>query len=247
MSLAQTVAARFTLPQRVASRFGLRAACQRILTAFGVNDLEQLSKMGRSFGVISAYRSGLSKSENQKRHGQLMADLQKAGLKAHTFKSQWEDMDTKVTHKEKSIFVPKIGFKELNELGKKYEQDAVLFKDHSGSIGIYFKDNTAVMAFNDTGEMDVSKSKDPKQEYSRGRGVSFGLQLIDDQKFHYSDNKPVTQDQIVKTLKSKGKSTAPETKEPESKTESDSDWFEEMGKPAQKHYCEEHPGSEHCK
>ena len=227
---------------RVATRFQIRTAFDRILLGFGVTDLEKLSKMGRSFGVISAYRAGLSKSQNQERHGKLMADLQKAGLKAETFKSQWDDMATGVTHKEKSIFVPKIDFETLHELGKKYEQDAVLYKDTSGSIGVYFKDNTATMAFNpESGEMSVTKSQDPKQEYSRGRSVSFGLQLVEDRKFHHDGKTPVTQKKIVETLK------ADKADKGKSKPKGDSDWWEDMTKPAQKDYCEAHPGSERCK
>jgi hypothetical protein len=183
------------IAQRVARR--IESATDR--EAFGVTDLEKLSKMGRSFGVISAYRSNLSKKKNQQRHGELMADLQKAGHRPHAFKSQWEDMATGVTHKEKSLFVPGIDFRTLHELGQKYEQDAILFKDRSGSIGVYFKDNTAVMAFNDEGKMDVTKSTDPGKEYSRGRGVSFGLRLVEDKKFPFH-GKPITQQDVVNAL-----------------------------------------------
>jgi hypothetical protein len=225
---------------RIAFRFHVRQAYERALYAFGITDLEKLSKKGRSFGVLSAYRSGLSKSQNQKRHGELIADLQKRGYKAETFKSQWDDMATGVTHKEKSIFIPKIDFETLHDLGKKYEQDAVLFKDTSGSIGVYFKDNTAVMAFNnETGEASVSKSTDPKQEYSRGRGVSFGLQLVEDRKFKHDGKKPVTQQEIVKTLKA-------DKPEEGAKSTGDSDWWEDLSKPAQTDYCHEHPKSERC-
>lgn len=188
---------------RVANKFTRRTAFDRILTAFGITDLDKLSRKGRQFGVISAYRAGLSKSENQTRHGQLMADLQRAGYhQLHTFKSQWDDMDTKVTHKEKSIFVPKVKFSDLVNLGNKYEQDAVLFKDVSGTIGIYFKNHTAIMAFTPTGDMAVTKSVNPDEDYSRGRGLSFGLTLIEDRTFSWS-NGPVKPKSIAKALKEK--------------------------------------------
>lgn len=195
------------LGSRVAQRFHNRQAYDRLIRAFGVNDLEQLMSKGREFGVISAYRSGMSKSENQKRHGELMADLQRMGYKGmQPLKSSWEDMATKVTHKEKSIIIPHISFDDLHELGKKYEQDAVLYKDKSGSVGVYFKDNTAVMAFDNTSkDQAIDKSTDRNEGYSKGRGLSFGLQLVEDKKFTYN-GKPVTKEKIVKEL---GQSSAP--------------------------------------
>ncbi len=188
------------LARRVATRFSVRLAFSGALVAFGVKDLEHLSKKGRSFGVISAYRSNLSKAENQERHGQLIADLQKLGIRnVETLKSQWEDMETKITHKEKSILIPNISFEALHKLGKKYDQDAVLYKDPSGSVGVYFKDGTATMAFDPKGEAAMSKSEKPG-EYSKGRGMSFGLQLVEDRKFKYTD-KPITAEEIAKDLK----------------------------------------------
>jgi len=191
------------LASRVLQRFTYREAAHRILRAFGVTDLEKLSKRGRQFGVVSAYRSNLSKSENQKRHGELMADLQRMGYKGmQPLKSSWEDMATKITHKEKSIYIPHINFKDLHELGKKYEQDAVLYKDPSNSIGVYFKDNTALMAFSDGGEQAVDVSTDRGEGYSKGRSVSFGLRLVDDQKFTYS-GKPITREMLKRELETR--------------------------------------------
>lgn len=186
------------LARRIATRFQVRLAFSGALVGFGVKDLEHLTKKGRSFGVVSAYRAGLSKAENQERHGQLIADLQKLGFRnVETLKSQWDDMATGVTHKEKSILIPNIAFEALHKLGKKYDQDAVLFKDPSGSVGIYFKDGTAMMAFDPKGEVALTKSDKPG-EYSKGRGMSFGLQLVEDRKFHFSG--PVTRDDIIKDL-----------------------------------------------
>jgi hypothetical protein len=232
------------LARRVATRFQVRHAFGRALVSFGVRDLEQLSKKGRSFGVISAYRSNLSKAENQERHGQLIADLQKLGIRnVETLKSQWDDMETKVTHKEKSILIPHISFATLHKLGKKYEQDAVLYKDHSGSVGVYFKDGTATMAFNPKGEAAISQSEKPG-EYSKGRGLSFGLQLVEDRKFKYTD-KPVTAEEIEADLKKNPpKSEAKEEKKDEPAGESD--WWKNQTPDFKKNYCDEHPGSSYC-
>lgn len=223
-------------PARIVARFEVRLASDRYFYAFGTTDLEKLMGKGREFGVISAYRSGLSKSENQKRHGQLMADLQRMGYKGmEPLKSSWEDMATKVTHKEKSIFIPHISFDDLHKLGKKYEQDAVLYKDKSGSIGVYFKDNSAIMAFNNEAEAAVEKSTDRNEGYSKGRGIGFGLNLIEDKKFTY-DGKPITKDKLKKELgadtKPKGDKSEKEDDKPkkdEGKGKSKENFLESQG------------------
>lgn len=225
------------LARRVAAAFQVRVAFDKALVAFGVNDLDQLSKKGRSFGVISAYRSNLSKHENQQRHGQLIADLQKAGIrKVEALKSSWKDDATGVTHDEKSIFIPHISFELLHKLGKKYDQDAVLYKDPSGTVGIYHKDGTADMAYDPKGEAGISKSVDPKSEYSRGRGMSFGLQLVPE-KFHYSGG-PIKRDVVEKKL------AELESEKSEKKDEGgSSDWWSSQSPAAKKKYLEEHPDS----
>lgn len=191
------------LASRVARRF-IAASFHRVVLAFGIRDLAQLSKKGRSFGVISAYRSNLSKHENQDRHGKLIGELQSLGLRNTTsFKSQWADMATNVVHKEKSVFIPRIPFKLLCELGKKYDQDAVLYKHPSDTIGVYDKHGGATMAFDPKGSMAIQQSLERSQEYSRGRSMSFGLVLVDDRKFHYGGYEgghPITLEHIEQSL-----------------------------------------------
>jgi hypothetical protein len=195
------------IAHRVATRFGVRLAFERTVVAFGIKDLAQLSKKGRSFGVVSAYRANLGKHENQQRHGQLIGELQSLGYRnATSFKSQWEDMATNVVHKEKSVFVPHIPFKLLCQLGKKYEQDAVLYKHPSDTIGVYDKHGNATMAFDPKGSMAIQQSLERSKEYSRGRSMSFGLMLVDDRKFHYGGydgGSPVTMDEVVKSIEAR--------------------------------------------
>lgn len=190
------------IAQRVAHRF-IAASFHRTIIAFGVNDLKQLMKKGRQFGVVSAYRSNLGKHENQERHGQLIADLQSIGIRnTHEMKSQWADMATGVVHKEKSVFVPRISFGALCRLGNKYDQDAVLFKDPSETIGVYDKAGKATMAFDAEGNPAVQQSLE-RSEYSRGRSMSFGLVLIDDRTFNYGGYEgghPITMKQIANSL-----------------------------------------------
>lgn len=193
------------LVARVAHRFTVRTSFHRTVIAFGLNDLGKLIKLGRRFGVVSAYRSNLGKHENQERHGQLIAHLQSWGYRSglHEMKSQWADMATGVVHKEKSLFIPRLSLGRLCELGKKFDQDAVLYKDPSETIGVYDKHGSATMAFDTKGSMAMQQSLERAQEYSRGRSMSFGLVLVDDRKFHYGgydSPQPVTMSMIQKSL-----------------------------------------------
>jgi len=174
------------------------AARHRFLTAFGLRDFDNLVRKPGSFGILSAYRGELSKSDNKQRHGELIADLQRAGFhRVETMRSHWEDMATNVTHKEQSLLVPRISFAQLMNLGDKYKQDAVIYKDPSGTIGIYDNRGEAELAFDPQGDAAVALSLG-KDEYSKGRSLSFGLQLVP-RKFRYH-NKPITRDMLVKQL-----------------------------------------------
>lgn len=187
------------LARRVVARFQ-RVCFERALTAFGVNDLEQLSKMGRQFAVISAFRppEEHSKHENKDRHGDLMGDIQRMGYrKWETLKSSWTDMASGMKHGEKSILIPGMSFRDAIHLMNEYKQDGILYKDPSGTVGIYTKDGKAQMAFDPKGNPAIAKALD-KSEYSKGRSMSFGLQLVDD-KFSWSGG-PVTAGDIAKYL-----------------------------------------------
>lgn len=176
-------------------------AFERHLVALGISDLDQLTKMGRQFAIISAYRPSEehSKHENKDRHGDLMADLQRMGYrKFETLRSSWVDMATGTKAGERSILVPGMSFKDATHLMKQYDQDGVVYKDPSGTIGIYTKDGKAQMAYDPrTGDPAISKALD-KSEYSKGRSMSFGLQLVEGD-FHWSGG-PITADQIQKRL-----------------------------------------------
>lgn len=191
------------LAHQVLARFR-QAAFEQRLVAFGVKDLTQLSKMGRQFAVISAFRppEEHSKHENKERHGDLMADIQRLGYRRwETLKSSWEDMASGVRHGEKSILIPGMSFRDATYLMKEYAQDGILYKDPSGTVGIYLANGRAQMAFDPKGDPAISMALD-KSEYSKGRSMSFGLQLIDHE-FSWHGG-PITAKDIAKFLESQG-------------------------------------------
>lgn len=185
---------------RVSSQYLSRTSGRRIFLAFGVRDLDKLFRMGSQFAVISGYRAELGKHENQGRHGNLVGDIQRMGYRRMVpMKSSWEDMATGVRHSEKSVMVPGMEFQDAVKLMNDYKQDAILYKDRSGTIGVYFNNGTATMAFNATdADLAVLESTDPT-EYSKGRDFSFGLQLVEDKKFRWSGG-PVTKREVLEQL-----------------------------------------------
>jgi hypothetical protein len=228
------------LAHRVVARFTNRTAFARMLVAFGVKDLDQLSKMGRQFAVLTGYRPPEEggKHVNKERQSNLLQDLQRMGYrKIVPLKSSWEDMQSGKTHGERSLLVPGISFKDATALMKKYNQDGIVYKDSSGSVGIYTKDGTAEMAYDaKTGDPAISKALD-KSEYSKGRSMSFGLQLMPG-KFKWTDE-PVTGQDIQRHVETEA---AKATKE-ESPA---SDWWKSQTPAAKKDYCEAHPASGYC-
>lgn len=190
--------------------------------AFGVKDLKNLAKRMTSFGVLSAYKSvredreptpreklnnyindkdpnTIGKKENQERHGDLLATLNENGLSYETFKASWQNANGTTTY-EKSVLIPMISYDYLYDLSKRFKQEAFIYKDPSGTVGIYsFKDNTVTMAYDEHSNLSMSLSTDRNKEYSKGRNMSFGLNLVDEVKIPW-DGGPVTHDDLIKHL-----------------------------------------------
>jgi hypothetical protein len=225
------------LAQRVAALFQFRVAFERSLVAFGVKDLGQLSKQGRQFAVLTAYRPPEEggKHTNKERQSELLRDLQKMGYrKVVPLKSSWEDMASGKTHGERSVLVPNMSFEHATALMKKYNQDGIVYKDPSGTVGIYTKNGKAQMAYDPkSGDPAISKALD-KSEYSKGRSLSFGLQLVDGE-FDWSSG-PVTAEHVKKHIEGEEPKT-------ESSKDEGSDWWDSQTSDAKRKYLDEHPNS----
>jgi hypothetical protein len=150
-------------------------------------------------------------------------------------------METKKVKHEKSLFIPHIKFDTLQRLSKKYDQDAALYKDPSGTVGIYYKNGTADMA---VPEDPLSKSTDPKQDFSRGRGLSFGMKFIDGKKFRYGD-KALTHEDVAKQMGPSEAAPAKTEEKPE-QGGAESEWWKNQTPEQKSTYCEEHPASGYC-
>jgi hypothetical protein len=95
----------------------------------------------KNWGVVTASRGELTPAENKQRNKELEADLRKMGYGFVHVDGMWQECrkpdteykdcpdDMKVPTQEKSLFIPNISKEDVQSLGKKYQQDSVLFAD----------------------------------------------------------------------------------------------------------------------
>ena len=95
----------------------------------------------KNWGVVTASRGELTSAENKQRNKELENDLRKMGYGFVHVDGMWQECrkpdteykdcpdDMKVPTEEKSLFIPNISQQHIQALGKKYQQDSVLFAD----------------------------------------------------------------------------------------------------------------------
>lgn len=173
------------------TRYRRRASMDK--EALKLKELQSLMRAGKQFGVMSAY-GPFPKSVNQTRNGELIGELQSRGYKFHPLKGSWEGVS------EKSVLVPNMKFSDLVELGRRFNQDSVIYKDPSGVIGMYFlKEGTVTFAVNEEGSAAVQMSAD-KELYSKARGISFEFGFMWGVKRPWNGSSPYTVNGLVKAL-----------------------------------------------
>ena len=95
----------------------------------------------KSWAVITASRSGRTSAENKLANKELEADLRKMGLGFAHADGMWRECkdgtleykdcpeEMRIPSPEKVMFIPNISKEDAKSLGKKYNQDSVLFAD----------------------------------------------------------------------------------------------------------------------
>jgi hypothetical protein len=116
----------------------------------------------KNWGVVTASRGELTPAENTKRNKELENDLRKLGYGFVHVDGMWQECrkpdteykdcpdDMKVPTEEKSLFIPNISQQHIQALGKKYQQDSVLFADEKTKANgeATFIDSKSGEAFN---------------------------------------------------------------------------------------------------
>lgn len=191
---------------------------QRVaLAPLGVKELKEWLKRPEQFAVISAYKMR-SKSDNQKGHGQLMAELQRRGYspgQIRPLRGQYFGEGGQMKA-EQSMLILGMGFEEAVEVGRMMGQESIIYKSPEGVVGAYYTDGSGRVNLALSGE-DVAtgegaatiRERAPKPEkrgppapsdpWSKARGVGFEFPINWDKTFQYKD-RPLTPDEARQQL-----------------------------------------------
>jgi hypothetical protein len=142
-----------------------------------------------SWGIMTAYRYLNTPKENRELNKKLESDLRSKGLGFFKIEGRWRECtDTNLNYHncpddklkdsiEQSLFVPNISIKDAHELGKKYDQDSVLYagdQTKGNAFLIYRDGHTENMGkiHPNTIQQAYSKMKGgPKNTFTFKRGV----------------------------------------------------------------------------
>lgn len=162
-------------------------------------EFSKLLSYGPKFGVLSA-RQGDNEKENKVRRANLVADLKRLGYrKVSPLRGEWSLLP------KGAYLIQNIRPEDLFELGRKYEQEFVVFTNEPGLIGFYYT----------TGEPQARIIVDPKGDttfrsltdmtpYSRARGLDVDFGLLWSQEFPWDGRSALSRKQVRNQLKSQG-------------------------------------------
>jgi len=164
----------------------------------------------KNWGVVTASRGELTPAENTKRNKELENDLRKLGYGFVHVDGMWQECrkpnteykdcpdDMKVPTEEKSLFIPNISKEHIQALGKKYQQDSVLFADEETKAKgeATFIDSKSGEAFN-IGKFAPGKVA---QGYSKMKGDKVFTFLQPGEKGETPKEKPKKDDMKLKSL-----------------------------------------------
>jgi hypothetical protein len=168
----------------------------------------------KNWGVVTASRGELSPAENKKRNKELEADLRKMGYGFVHVDGMWQECrkpdteykdcpdDMKVPTQEKSLFIPNISQEHIQALGKKYQQDSVLFADDETRAKgeATFIDSKSGEAFN-IGKFSPGKIAQGYSKIKGGKVFTFEPKAEEEPK---KDDTPKKDDMKLKSLVPKG-------------------------------------------
>lgn len=150
----------------------------------------------KQFGVLTAHLGGQGAGANTRANEALVRDLQSLGYRFFPLKASWGGVG------EKSFLVPGMSFRDAIALGVKYRQEAVLYKDPSGTLGAYYPaEGTVEVAVDSEGDIAADIATD-KSLYSKARGVSFSFGVLWGQKMPWPMTRPVKLEDVQRMLSS---------------------------------------------
>lgn len=151
----------------------------------------------KSWGMITAYRSVNTPKENKQLNKQLADDLRGKDLGFFKVEGRWrecQDVNVKyadcpddklVDSIETTYFVPKVSMDLIHDLGKKYDQDSVLYggTETKGNAHLIFRDGS----HDDVGKFHPNTIQQAYSKMKGGRTFAFN-----DEPTKAKDTKPST-------------------------------------------------------
>jgi len=131
-------------------------ADRRKVTAASLGRVWQHVSSATGFGILTAYRAGYAPHESQARQRSLQSDIRALRLGYFHLVGHWRECaDTEVKYddcpeeqlsdvQEPSLFVPGLALSDALRLGRKYDQDAVVYggPDAGGKTVLAFRDGS---------------------------------------------------------------------------------------------------------
>ncbi len=120
-----------------------------ILSESSLSRVWQHINNDKSFGVISAFRETNDDATNKNLHKSLIDDVKSLNLgyiqqkSGYTYSSS--DGDGRV--EEISLFIPNISLEDIIKLGKKYNQESILFKDATQFVLVDCNSKSIILNF----------------------------------------------------------------------------------------------------
>jgi len=102
----------------------------------------QMIENDKSFGVVSAFRNGYSKKENEERHIELKEGVRDIGYGYVEMMGGYKEETGFVN--EKSLFIPNINKSDIISLGIKFDQYSVIYKDSKEFVEIGTNKNSGI-------------------------------------------------------------------------------------------------------
>lgn len=124
----------------------------------------------RTFAVISAYKYDLNIEENIKRHEALRRDIKnlKGKIGFIEQKSGYTYLETNEQIEERSFFIANIDKEAALELGRKYEQETILFKDANSFSEIETNSGKTIRTYDKSPDKSLTFDADTiKRAYSQ--------------------------------------------------------------------------------
>ena len=179
--------------------------------SLGLNEMERwMETPGDTFGIVSAYRSSNSKSENQERHGQLMAKIQQLGYsvgQVKPVKGQYFDPEGNMVA-ERAVLILGADFGDILALGQMFEQESVIYKGADGLIAAYYTDGSLranIAPAEKPSRVEVRSPKPehrgppaPSDPWSKSRNVGFEFPIDWSTELRYDPAKgPLRRDDLA--------------------------------------------------